>query len=166
LNILTDLTIFIPLINPETMKKTLFASIAILFVPLFLHAQASSIEGNWYNDKKSSIITVAKDANGRYTGTITWLETPNENGKPKVDDENPDPKLQNRPIMGLVILKNFQYDSRKKQWIDGRIYDPDNGKTYDCFAWFENGNRDVLYLKGYVAGIRALGRKTEWTRKK
>jgi uncharacterized protein (DUF2147 family) len=147
------------------MKKALFIAITLLFVPLFLYCQASRIEGTWYNDKKSSTITITKGSDGRYTGKITWLEEPNENGKPKVDDENPDPKLASRPLLGLVIVEHFKYISDKTRWEEGRIYDPDNGKTYDCFAWFENGDYNLLYLKGYVAGIKALGRKTEWTRK-
>ena len=137
----------------------------ILFVPLFLQAQASRIEGTWYNDEKTSTIEITKGTDGRYAGKITWLDEPLENGKPKVDDENPDPKLAKRPLMGLPLVKNFSYDSRKKQWQEGRIYDPKNGKTYDCYAWFEDGNYNKLYLKGYVAGIKALGRKTIWTRK-
>jgi uncharacterized protein (DUF2147 family) len=147
------------------MKKYLFTAVAALFVPLFMAAQSNRIEGTWYNDDKTSTIEITKGSNGKYIGKITWLDEPNENGKPKVDDENPDPKLQNRPIMGLTIVKNFIYDSGKKQWVDGRIYDPKNVKTFDCFAWFENGDYNILYIKGYVAGIKALGRKTEWTRK-
>ncbi|MFH0757177.1 MAG: DUF2147 domain-containing protein [Bacteroidota bacterium] len=147
------------------MKKLLFTSIAVLFVPLFLYSQANKIEGTWYNDEKTSTIEITKGSDGRYLGKINWLETPNENGKPKIDDENPDPKLATRPIMGLQIVKNFKYDTEKKQWQEGRIYDPDNGKTYDCYAWFEGGDFNSLYIKGYVAGIKALGRKTIWTRK-
>ena len=137
----------------------------MLFVPLFLSAQANRIEGTWYNDDKTSTITIAKGSDGKYSGKITWLEEPNENGKPKIDDENADPKLATRPIMGLTIVKNFKYDSGKKRYVDGSIYDPKNGKTYDCFAWFDNGNYNSLYIKGYVAGIKALGRKTIWTKK-
>ena len=147
------------------MKKYLFTAFTLLFVPLFLFAQADKIEGTWYNDDKTSTIEIKKGSNGTYAGKITWLDEPNENGKPKVDDDNPDPKLQNRPIMGLTIVKNFKYDSKKKRWNEGSIYDPKNGKTYDCFAWFEDGKYNKLYLKGYVAGIKALGRKTIWTRK-
>ena len=88
-----------------------------------------------------------------------------ENGKPKVDDENDDPELAKRPLMGLVIVKNFVYVSKSEQWEEGSIYDPNNGKTYDCFAWFEEGDYNNLFIKGYVAGIKALGRKTIWTRK-
>ena len=147
------------------MKKLLFNVIAILFVPMFLYAQADKIEGTWITEKGTSAVDITK-SNGKYVGKISWLEEPNENGKPKVDDENPDPELAKRPIMGLPLVKGFVYDSKKERWIEGSIYDPDNGKTYDCFAWFDDGNYDVLYLKGYVAGIKALGRKTVWKRKK
>lgn len=147
------------------MKKYLFSAILILFVPLFLQAQASKIEGVWYNDEKTSTIEIKKGSDGKYHGKINWLDEPNENGKPKVDDENSDPELAKRPIMGLAIVKNFKYDSKKERWDEGSIYDPNNGKTYDCFAWFEDKDYNNLYIKGYVAGIKALGRKTIWTRK-
>ena len=148
------------------MKKYLFTAITLLFVPLFLYAQANKIEGTWFNEEKTSTIEITKGADGKYTGEVNWLETPNENGKPRVDDENSDPELAKRPIMGLTIVKNFEYDSKKERWIEGSIYDPDNGKTYDCYAWFKDGDFDNLYLKGYVAGIKALGRKTIWKAKK
>ena len=147
------------------MKKYLFTAIVILFVPLFLQAQANKIVGTWYNDDKTSTIEITKGADGKYVGKINWLDEPNENGKPKVDDENSDPELAKRPIMGLTIVNKFEYDSSKERWVEGSIYDPKNGKTYDCYAWFEDGDFDNLYIKGYVAGIKALGRKTIWSRK-
>ena len=147
------------------MKKILFTTIAILFVPLFLYSQANKIESTWYNDEKTSTIDLKKGSDGKYSGAISWLETPIEFGKPKLDKENPDAKLAKKPLFGLVIVKNFKYDSGKKQYVGGRIYDPENGKTYDCYAWFEDGNYNNLYIKGYVAGIKALGRKTTWTKK-
>ena len=147
------------------MKKHLFSAMIILFVPMFLIAQSNKIEGTWYNDEKTSTIEITKGADGKYVGKINWLEEPNEDGKPKVDKENSDPKLAKRPLLGLAIVSNFEYDAKKKRWVEGSIYDPNNGKTYDCFAWFEDGDFNNLYLKGYVAGIKALGRKTIWTRK-
>ena len=148
------------------MKKYLFTAIVILFVPLFLYAQADKIEGTWFNEEKTSTIEVKKGSDGKYAGKINWLEEPNENGKPKVDDENPDTQLAKRPVMGLTIVKNFKYDSKKERWDEGSIYDPKNGKTYDCYAWFEDGDYNNLYIKGYVAGIKALGRKTIREKKK
>jgi uncharacterized protein (DUF2147 family) len=147
------------------MKKHLFSAIVILFIPLFLSAQANKIVGTWITAKGTSTVDIYKGSDGRFHGKISWLEEPNEDGKPKMDKENPNTRLKKRPIMGLPLVKGFKYSSKKKQWLEGSIYDPDNGKTYDCFAWFENGNYNKLYLKGYVAGIKALGRKTQWKRK-
>jgi len=147
------------------MKKYLFTVVVTMFIPLFLHAQADKIKGIWFTEKGTSTVEVAKSSDGKYVGKINWLEEPNEDGKPKVDKENDDPQLAKRPIMGLAIVKDFEYNSKKERWEEGSIYDPDNGKTYDCFAWFEDDNYSVLYIKGYVAGIKALGRKTTWKRK-
>ena len=149
------------------MRKHLLSFIALLFFPLFLYAQADKIAGIWKTAETEtgfSQVEIKKSSNGTYYGTIIWLKEPLENGKPKVDDENPDPKLQNRPILGLQLVDDFKYDSKKKNWQEGRIYDPENGKTYDCYAWFEDGNTNKLYIKGYVMGIKALGRSTIWTR--
>ncbi len=148
------------------MKKNLFTAIVILFVPLFLQAQANKIEGVWFNEEKTSTIDVTKVSDGKYQGQVNWLEEPNEFGAPKLDKENGDPDLAKRPVMGMVIVKGFVYDTKKERWIEGSIYDPKNGKTYDCYAWFKDGDFDNLYIKGYVAGIKALGRKTIWEKKK
>ena len=148
------------------MKKNLFTAVIILFVPLFIQAQANKIEGTWFNEEKTSTINMTKGSDGNYLGKINWLEEPNEFGAPKLDKENGDPQLAKRPIMGLAIVKNFEYDSKKERWTEGSIYDPKNGKTYDCYAWFEDGDYDNLFIKGYVAGIKALGRKTIWEKKR
>jgi uncharacterized protein (DUF2147 family) len=66
--------------------------------------------------------------------------------------------------MGLQILKGFSYNEKAKNWEKGTIYDPKNGKTYDCYMWFEGNNDKVLKIKGYVLGMRWLGRQTTWTR--
>ncbi len=153
-------------LKTNIMKKHLLSSVIMLVLPLFLYAQADRITGIWLTEEGTSQVEIYKGSDGKYHGKIVWLEEPYENGKPKVDDENPDPKLAKRPVMGLPLLKNFKYSSKKKQWVDGVIYDPDNGKTYDCYAWFENGNYNKLYLKGYVMGIRMLGRSTVWKREK
>ena len=87
-----------------------------------------------------------------------------ENGQPPKDDENPDPALRDKSILGLQILSDLNFNQKEGNWQDGRIYDPKSGKTYDCFGWFKEGNIDKLFLKGYVVGIKWLGKSTEWTR--
>ena len=141
--------------------------LAILFLlgiyALTTYAQeADKIEGIWWNDEKTTKIRVEKK-DGKYIGTIVYMIPEKyENGQPPRDDENPDPALRDRSIVGIQILEGFVYNANKKEWNTGRIYDPKSGKTYDCFAWLEGD--DLLKLKGYVAGIRWLGRSSEWYR--
>ena len=149
------------------MKKVLFTLTVLLLATFVAEAQADRITGVWITASDSSSVEIVKHTNGKYIGTINWLMEPlDENGKPKVDSENPDPKKKNDPIIGLKLLKSFEYNASKNRWDNGSIYDPDNGKTYDCYGWFEDGNYDVLYLKGYVMGMKFLGRETVWKRKK
>ena len=122
-------------------------------------AQSDKIEGLWFNDNKDAKIQIYKGNDGRYYGKIIWLKEPLKNGKPKVDDKNPKSNLQNQPIVGLVILKSFQKDE-DNTYTDGTIYDPQNGKTYDCKMTY-NGKK--LSIRGYI-GISLFGRTTIWER--
>ena len=143
---------------------------AFLLIPILLiaisqtFAQADRVVGYWLTSEGDSQVRIFKATNGKYYGQIEWLDEPNENGKPKVDDDNPDPELQNRPIMGLRLLNSFDYDAKNEEWKNGTIYDPKSGNTYDCYMWFEDNNYNTLYIKGYVMGMRFLGRETQWTK--
>ena len=96
------------------MKKLFFLLAVIFLASAYVSAQVDKVVGFWLTEEGTSQVQVYKGNNGSYFGKITWLDEPNEDGKPKVDDDNPDPALQNRPIMGLVIVKDLKYDSKKK----------------------------------------------------
>lgn len=138
--------------------------VVLIFLGLYAFAsvaqEADKILGIWWNDEKTTKIEVKKVA-GKYIGTIVYMIPEKyENGQPPKDDKNPDEQLQNRSLIGLQILNGFVYDAKKKEWKEGTIYDPKSGNTYDCYAWLEND--ELLKLKGFVAGIRWLGRSSEW----
>ncbi len=142
--------------------KSLYISVLFLLFTKVLYAQkADDVVGQWYSEKNESLIEIYKTGN-KFYGKIIWLKEPLRDGKPKVDDKNPDEKLRNRPLIGLVILKDFVFDG-KDEWSDGQIYDPKSGKTYSCFMELEN--KDKLKIRGYI-GISLIGRTTYWTRKK
>ncbi len=147
------------------MKKLFFFLASLFLTTALLSAQADKVVGFWLTGEGDSQVEIYKGTDGKYYGKISWLEEPNENGKPKVDDENPDPKLQQRPVMGLPLLQGFVYNKKKKEWSGGTIYDPKSGKTYDCFMWFEEDD-SVLHIKGFVMGMRFLGRSEAWKREK
>ncbi len=145
------------------MRFTLLILIFTFITAFNSEAQlADDISGIWWNDVKTSKIKVEKK-DGKYIGTIVYL-TPDKyvNGEPEKDKNNPNDNLKTRSILNLQILNGLTYNSGDKEWAGGMIYDPKSGKTYECFVWLEG--KDLLQLKGFVAGIRMLGRKSAWTR--
>lgn len=143
------------------MKKVIIL-IAVLFASVSLYAQsADAIVGKWLNKDKDAHIQIYKNGN-QYFGKLVWLKNPNDdNGRPKTDNKNPDGKLKSRPIWGLEILKNFNYNDGT--WEDGTIYDPKSGKTYSCKMTLEGS--DKLNVRGYI-GFSFIGRTDIWTRVK
>lgn len=149
------------------MKKLLAGFVLIVIASTFLmQAQdaADKVKGYWLTEEGTSQIYIYKAKNGNYYGKICWLDEPNEFGAPKKDKENPDEKLRDRPLMDLLLLTSFEYDKHKKEWKNGSIYDAKSGKTYDCYMWFENGNEQELKIKGFLMGMRFIGRETTWKR--
>ena len=143
--------------------KKLFVLLFIYSLAICVNAQSGDeITGIWWNDIKTSKIKVEKK-DGKYIGTIVYI-IPEMfvNGEPEKDTKNPDLNLRNRSRLNLQILNGLEYNPKEKEWAGGTIYDPKNGKTYECYVWME-GNQ-TLQLKGFVAGIRMLGRKSTWTR--
>ena len=154
------------------MKITI--SIALLVVSMALassvnaQSKADKILGYYltYDDEtgaEKSQVQIYKDTNGKYYWKIVWLKEPNKNGKPKVDDKNPDAKLKNRPIMGLEMLKGFKFNESDNEWNDGSIYNPASGKTYSCYINFESATK--VKIRGYIgASWMGLGKTAYWTK--
>lgn len=144
------------------MKKLMILFFLGVYAVAGVAQEADKILGIWWNDEKTTKIQVEKK-DGKYIGTIVYMIPEKyENGQPPKDDKNPNAALQSRSLVGLQILQGFVYDAKKKEWKDGKIYDPKSGNTYDCYGWMESNN--LLKLKGFVAGVRLLGRSSEWTR--
>jgi uncharacterized protein (DUF2147 family) len=144
------------------MKNLLVLVLLGLYSLASIAQESDKIVGVWWNDEKTTQIEVEKK-DGKYIGTIVFMKPENyENGAPPKDEENPDKALCNRSVVGIQILSGFEYDAKNKEWKEGRIYDPESGKTYDCYAWLESN--ELLKLKGFVAGIRWMGKSSEWYR--
>ncbi len=81
-------------------------------------------------------------------------------GTAKTDRNNADSARQKTPIIGLQIMAGFTPNG-ESSWGNGTIYDPENGKTYQCKLKLDGPNR--LNVRGFI-GISLLGRTTVWTR--
>jgi len=140
--------------------------LATLCLPTLLSA-ADPIVGTWTTDGGKSQIAITAAPDGTFRGHIVGLKEPlytnpkeGTPGTPKVDRHNPDPSLKTRPLIGLQILDGFQA-AGPDRWEKGRIYDPENGKTYQCRMKLSAPNR--LEVRGFI-GISLIGRTTVWTR--
>jgi len=120
---------------------------------------ADAILGQWLTaDGKAKVEIYRCDS--LFCGKIVWLKEPLKNGKEVVDDKNPDPALQQRPVSGLVILWGFAFDG-EDEWKGGKVYDPESGDTYSGKMTLNDEHN--LRLRGYVL-IPLLGRTEIWTR--
>ena len=92
---------------------------------------AGTVQGDWITQSGSAKVRVAPCAGGKLCGAVVWMKTPLDKttGKPQLDAKNPDPALRARPIIGLLLIKDFKSAPGGK-WTGGTIYDPESGKTY------------------------------------
>lgn len=119
------------------------------------------IVGTWKDGNGKGHIQIFKQQ-GKYYGKIVWLkDAKNTDGKPKVDRKNPNTSLRTRPIVGIVMLRDFKYDDG--EWTNGYIYNPSDGKEYKAYMKLKDKN--TLAVRGYV-GISLIGKTDTWLRVK
>ena len=131
---------------------------------------AEGIEGAWLVEAKDAIISVYK-CGDKYCGSITWLSEPNYpandekgmGGKPKVDRENPNPALRDKPIVGLFMMWGFTKNANGTEYTGGQIYNSRNGKTYSGTITVLN-DRSIRLKGGYNVGFMLIGESQTWTR--
>lgn len=126
-----------------------------------LAASAQDVVGKWKLDDGTAIVEVYKQGDV-FNGKIVWLEKPTEeDGTPAKDGNNPDPKLRSRELIGLNMLSGLAKNGA--EYKGGSIYDPGNGKTYNCSMKVEG---DVLKVRGSLDKRGLLGRTMDWFRVK
>lgn len=120
---------------------------------------AEEILGTWLTADGKAHIEIFQ-CGDRYCGKIVWLSEPLENGLPKRDKENPDEALRDRPILGLVLMRDFSFEG-DATWVGGKVYDPESGDEYQGKMTLQDGR--TLELRGYVL-LPLFGRTEMWTR--
>ena len=140
--------------------KKLILTLAMLAMPLAA-AFAQDVIGKWKLEDGTAIVEVYKQGD-IYNGKIVWLQNPTEaDGSPAVDSENPDKSLRSRKLIGLNMLSNLKKNGG--EYTGGSIYDPGNGKTYNCSMKVDG---DVLHVRGSLDKKGLLGRTMDWFRVK
>ena len=122
---------------------------------------AQDVVGKWKLEDGTAIVEIYKSGDA-YNGKIVWLSEPtNPDGTPSLDSNNPDKSLRSRQIMGLNMLSGLKPSGG--EYAGGKIYDPSNGKTYNCSMKVEG---DVLKVRGSLDKKGLLGRTMDWFRVK
>jgi uncharacterized protein (DUF2147 family) len=142
---------------------TIFRIVAIMALAAFdAHAaQPTDVVGVWLNPKANTRVRVSP-CGAALCGNIVWLKSSNDpqTGAPLTDKNNPDPENRNRPILGMQIITDLKPGRAAGEWT-GKIYSPNEGKTYDASFSMEGPNG--LKMEGcQLAGL--ICRSQTWTR--
>jgi uncharacterized protein (DUF2147 family) len=117
--------------------------------------------GTWSTQGDDSHVKIEK-CGASLCGTIVWLKDPlGDDGKDAVDSKNPDPSLRTQKLVGLSLLSGFEPTDDPSVWKNGRIYNPEDGRTYSCNLTVQDTN--TLRVRGYV-GFSLLGETQIWNR--
>jgi uncharacterized protein (DUF2147 family) len=112
------------------------------------NAQPDTIFGTWKTfdeetgDEKS-IVEVYEQQGRLYVKVLKTFPKPGEDPDPVCDQCKGE--LKDKKIHGMVIVNGLT--EKEGVWCGGEILDPENGKTYDCKMWLEDGN---LQVRGYL----------------
>lgn len=122
---------------------------------------AADPTGTWLTeDGRARVRTEFCGADRRHLcGYIVWGSKPlDETGKPKRDQYNPDPRKQARLQIGHQMILGLKPNEEGRY--AGRIYNADNGKSYDVTIWSEAPSE--LSVRGCLLAV-LCGTQT-WTR--
>ena len=143
------------------MNRQFLAALAIVTVSAAAHAQMTPV-GTWHtiDDKTKEVkseILVTETA-GVISGKVTKLLR-KEAKQDAVCDECTDDR-KGKPMIGLEIIRGAKKVEGKDVWEDGKILDPENGKTYSLKMTPVEGGKK-LEVRG---SIGPFGRTQTWVR--
>jgi len=117
---------------------------------------ADTLVGKWWTEGKEGLMKIEKTKNGRYQ--VILLGGKEEDKK---DVKNPDPKLRDRKLKGIVIMWNLKFEDG--EYVDGYCYNPRDGNTYR--VKMKITGPESLRLRGYLL-VPLLGQSQDWARAK
>ncbi|MEM9324220.1 MAG: DUF2147 domain-containing protein [Bacteroidota bacterium] len=124
-------------------------SVLVLIVLCSVELGAQSIVGKWKTiddttGKPKSVVEIF-ESDGKYYGKIIKLYPD--------PGEDPDPvctectgRRKGQKVIGMQIIEDMEKE-KDGDYSGGEIMDPENGKTYTCKLWVEDG---FLKVRGYL----------------
>lgn len=121
---------------------------------------AKDPSGTWLTGDGRAKIRIDRcgPAQAHICGKVVWLKVPNtDDGAPRTDLKNPDPKKRSRPVIGIQLLDGLKPEEAK---FSGDIYNIDEGKVYQVSLERESGSE--LSVSGCL--LKILCGSQTWTR--
>ena len=137
------------------MKKVL--ALLILVAPQFLISDyEDSLKGYWHG---FGLIVQIKDCEDKICGKIEHMFVKDgDDPKLMLDENNKDKNLRTRTLIGSNILYDIDKTPDSKRTFTGKIYNPEEGKSYKSkIRQLDNGNLEIKGCFGVVC--RKVG---EW----
>lgn len=135
------------------------AGLGLVALPSLAEAAMRDPSGVWLTEDGKARIKVEK-CGARLCGYAVWLRTPlNDQGQPRVDFRNPDPKKRTRHSLGHQLIMGLKLNEESKY--EGKIYNAEDGKFYDVTIWSEESGE--LTVRGCLVAF--LCKSQTWSQK-
>ncbi|MFN3615802.1 MAG: DUF2147 domain-containing protein [Rubrimonas sp.] len=116
--------------------------------------------GRWLTPEGDAVVEIGPCGQAACGWIVALREDVAPAGAPLQDGRNPDPDLRGRPICGLRMIEGLRR-AGPGEWVDGRLYNSRNGRTYT--GRIAVGPDGRLTLRGYV-GLPIFGESQVWSR--
>lgn len=131
-------------------SASLAAGMAMAWPAVAAESRAD-LSGRWATEGFGSIVEFrpCPTTPTEMCGRMIWLWAPAPEGGPRLDRQNPDPALRSRQLVGIEIVSGLR-ETAPGVWTSGRLYNPDDGRTYTGTVRLRGG---LLELKGCAFNV-------------
>ena len=105
-------------------------------------AQDDPFVGYWATSNLTSVVEVSR-CDDKLCAEIAWLWDISVAGRKMLDEKNPQSSKQGKSLLGLQLFSRFRKEG--DTW-KGRIYNPEDGRTYR--ASVTSRSKNILRVKG------------------
>ena len=149
--------------HPGEMRCGIAIALAGLVLVGRVEAQQHSAAGRWktIDDRTGQARSIVEivEVDGELRGTIARVFSPPAPSAMPSCEKCPGDR-KDKPVVGMTILWGLKRHA--DEYTGGRIFDPEEGKTYRCKLRIIDGGR-TLEVRGFI-GLSLVGRTQTWRR--
>jgi uncharacterized protein (DUF2147 family) len=132
------------------MKNIIAIVFTIISIQSIAQNNPDAILGKWITHPKRNLMVEVYKDRAEYKARIVWFSDKDDPSKPmtmRMDENNPDPAMRKRKILGMEVLRGMIYNVKLNRWESGKIYDAKSGRVWSSSAWLTSDN--ILKVRGF-----------------